>query len=197
MKRVLKNEISRKVVHLSSAIIPLSYLYLVHDKDIMVMILATASLFAFIIELLRKNNKNIKNLFNHWFGSMLRENESKGDLTGATWLLSGWTITTYSFEMIVAVPALMFLAIGDSFAAIVGKLYPLGKIGKKTISGSIAGLIISFGIVLLISNTLPPIVILFGAFGAMLIELLPLKINDNLTIPIFSGTIMVLVQKLI
>ncbi len=197
MEKISINEISRKVFHLFSSIVPLSYLYLVRDKDIMVMILAIASLFAFFIELLRKHNKNIEYLFNHWLGSMLKKNELKGDLTGATWLLSSWTITTYFFEMIVAVSALMFLAIGDSFAAIIGKLYPLGRIGKKTLSGSLAGFIVSFGIVILICNTLPPIVIFTGAFGAMFIELLPMKIDDNFTIPIFSGFIMVLVQKLI
>tara|TARA_B100000519_G_scaffold50683_1_gene40999 strand:- start:360 stop:953 length:594 start_codon:yes stop_codon:yes gene_type:complete len=197
VEKISINEISRKVFHLFSSIVPLSYLYLVRDKDIMVMILAIASLFAFFIELLRKHNKNIEYLFNHWLGSMLKKNELKGDLTGATWLLSSWTITTYFFEMIVAVSALMFLAIGDSFAAIIGKLYPLGRIGKKTLSGSLAGFIVSFGIVILICNTLPPIVIFTGAFGAMFIELLPMKIDDNFTIPIFSGFIMVLVQKLI
>ena len=197
MEKISINEISRKVFHLFSSIVPLSYLYLVRDKDIMVMILAIASLFAFFIELLRKHNKNIEYLFNHWLGSMLKKNELKGDLTGATWLLSSWTITTYFFEMIVAVSALMFLAIGDSFAAIIGKLYPLGRIGKKTLSGSLAGFIVSFGIVILICNTLPPIVIFTGAFGAMFIELLPMKIDDNFTIPVFSGFIMVLVQKLI
>ena len=30
-------------------------------------------------------------------------------------------------------------------------------------------------------------ILLFGAFMAMLIELLPLPINDNVSIPIFSG----------
>ena len=161
------------------------------------MILAIASLFSFSIELFRKRNNKIEYLFNHLFGSMLRKNELKGDLTGATWLLSAWTITTYSFEMIVAVSALMFLAIGDSCAAIFGKLFPVGRIGNKTLSGSLAGFIVSFGSVIFINNTLPPIVILFGAFSAMFIELLPLKIDDNFTIPIFSGIIMVLVQKLI
>ena len=197
MKRIPTNEISRKAFHLFSSIVPLSYLYIIQEKDIMVMILAIASLFAFSIELFRNNNKKIDYLFNHWFGSMLRKKESKGALTGATWLLFGWTITTYCYEMNMAASALMFLAIGDSFAAIVGKLYPAGRIGDKTLSGSLAGFIVSFTIVILVINTLPPIVIFCGAFAAMFIELLPLKVDDNLTIPIFSGMTMVLVEKVI
>ena len=99
--------------------------------------------------------------------------------------------------MTVAVAALIFLAVGDSFAAIVGKLYPVGRIGDKTLSGALAGFIVSFGVVLLVIHTLPPIILFLGAFSAMFIELLPLKINDNLTIPVFSGMVMMMAERLI
>ena len=197
MNRIPTNEISRKVFHISSSIVPLSYLWLRQEKDIMVMILAITSLFAISIELLRKNIEIVTDLFDHWFGSMLRVSESKGGLTGATWLLFGWTITAFIFEMTVAVAALIFLAVGDSFAAIVGKLYPVGRIGDKTLSGALAGFIVSFGVVLLVIHTLPPIILFLGAFSAMFIELLPLKINDNLTIPVFSGMVMMMAERLI
>ena len=37
---------------------------------------------------------------------------------------------------------------------------------------------------------LPNIVIIFGALSAMIIEIIPVSIDDNLRIPLFSGTIM-------
>tara|TARA_Y100001934_G_scaffold122445_1_gene149562 strand:- start:1100 stop:1693 length:594 start_codon:yes stop_codon:yes gene_type:complete len=197
VNRLPLNEISRKVFHISSCLVPLSYLWFIQEKDIMVILLSIASLFAISIELLRRNIETVKYFFDHWFGSMLRVSESKGSLTGATWLLFGWTITVFSFDMAIAVSALIFLAIGDSFAAIIGKLFPLGRIGDKTLTGGLAGFIVSFGAVMLTIHTLPPIILFLGALAAMLIELLPLKINDNLTIPIFSGMVMMMAERII
>ncbi|MFL3008907.1 MAG: hypothetical protein ACJZ14_05970 [Candidatus Neomarinimicrobiota bacterium] len=40
---------------------------------------------------------------------------------------------------------------------------------------------------------MPTHVIVIGAVTAMLVELLPLPLNDNLTIPILSGFIMIII----
>ena len=98
------------------------------------------------------------------------------------------------FKMPIAVAALLFLSIGDSFAAIVGKLYPIIKIGDKTLSGTFSGFIASFFIVLLINQSLLPVVILSGSIVAMAVELIPSRLNDNLTMPIFSGLIMMYLE---
>ena len=74
---------------------------------------------------------------------------------------------------------------------------PLLKIGNKTLSGTLCGLLISFTFVLIINQSLLPIVILIGAIAAMGIELIPLRINDNLTIPIFSGSVMMVADRLL
>ncbi|MFL3008906.1 MAG: hypothetical protein ACJZ14_05965 [Candidatus Neomarinimicrobiota bacterium] len=55
---------------------------------------------------------------------MLRKNELKGSITGATWLIIGNLITVYLYPINIAVPALIFLSIGDSFAALFGKKIP-------------------------------------------------------------------------
>jgi len=163
----------------------------------MASILVSMSLFALTIEYLRNKNRYFSNLFNALFDFMLRETESNGKLTGATWLLIGYSITVILFEMPIAVSTLLFLSIGDSFAALAGKLYPKGRIGNKTLSGTLVGFILSLALVLMINQSLLPMVVLIGAIAAMGIELIPTKINDNLTIPIFSGSIMVLVDMAI
>ena len=125
MNKIPKNEIIRKVIHLLSAIIPLSYLWFIKEKPIMLFILVSMTLFALLVEFLRNNGSYFSIWFHSLFHFMLRDNESKGEHTGATWLLIGWTITVMLFKMPIAVAALLFLSIGDSFAAIVGKLYPI------------------------------------------------------------------------
>lgn len=197
MNKIPKNEIFRKVIHILSSVMPLSYLWIIKEKEIMVSILISMSLFAFSIEYLRNNKRFFSKLFNSLFGFMLRETESKGRLTGATWLLIGWSITVMLFEMPIAVAALLFLSIGDSIAALAGKLYPKGQIGDKTFSGTLFGFVISLILVLMVNQALLPMVILLGAIAAMGIELIPTKVNDNLTIPIFSGSVMMLMDRII
>ena len=128
---------------------------------------------------------------------MLRETERNGKITGATWLLIGLIITTYIYPKDIAVPAMIFLTVGDSFAAIIGKAIPLGQIGSKHISGSIAGLFISLIVVLIINQNISILVLFVGAIVAMFIEIIPLRVNDNITIPIISGFAMQAMNELV
>ena len=197
MNKIPSNEIARKVLHIGSSVIPLSYLWFIQDREIMVLLLGLLSLSAVCIEFSRGKVKFVDALFSSWFGIMLRDCETCGKFNGATWFLFGGTITVFLFAMPVAVPALLFLTVGDTFAAIGGKLYPVGKIGDKTLSGTAAGITTSFGAAYLVNQTLPLEVIFLGAVAAMGVELLPIPLNDNLTIPVCSGTVMLASQCLI
>lgn len=198
MKQDILVEIYRKLIHCSSVILPTGYMYLVKDQDKMIFILASLSLFSMLVELLRNKIPAIKRLFNSTLGKILRRKETQGQLTGASWLLLGSLITTIIFPIQIAVPALIFLTIGDSFAAIIGKLYPIGKIGLKSISGTIAGFITSSFFALKINKTIPLEIIIFGSLIAMIVELIPnKKLNDNITIPIISALSIQLSLKLI
>ncbi|MFL2982944.1 MAG: diacylglycerol/polyprenol kinase family protein [Candidatus Neomarinimicrobiota bacterium] len=140
---------------------------------------------------------NFFNLFNYLFGFMLRNHERSGKLTGATWLIIGCAITVIFYDKPIAISAMLFLTIGDSIAAIIGKIYPLYRVGQKTLSGAFCGFFSSFIIVVIFNQTLSPIVILFGAIIAMFSELITTRINDNLMIPVFSGFAMMLFDKTI
>ncbi len=197
MNKIPSNEIARKVLHIGSSVIPLSYLWFIQDREIMVLLLGLLSLTAVCIEFARGKVKFVDALFSSWLGIMLRDSETCGKFNGATWVLFGGTITVFFFAMPVAVPALLFLTVGDTFAAIGGKLYPAGKIGNKTLSGTATGIVTSFGAAYLVNQTLPLEVIILGAVAAMGVELLPVPLNDNLTIPVFSGTVMMASQGLL
>ena len=190
---MISAEIYRKIVHLLSSTIPLSYLWFFKDKFLMIYLLGFLSLISVLIEFFRNKNGYIKYFFNKYFYFMLRKNESKGAITGATWLLFGNIITIYLYPIYIAVPALLFLSIGDSFAAIIGKFYSNIKLGEKSLTGSLAGILSSIICVLFVNQILPTKIIILGAIFAMIIELIPNPINDNLTIPIISGLFMVII----
>ena len=191
MTTTLTGEILRKLIHIFSIIIPLAYFFFIKDKILMTIILIILTLIALLVEYARRNQKNnIGYFFQKYFKSILRPNEKRGYFTGATWMLIGFTITVLTFENDVAVLALLFLSIGDSCAGIVGRIFPFGKVWNKSIFGSFVGLIICIIFGFIINTALPFEVIFLGAISGMFIELIPLKIDDNFSIPIFSGFIM-------
>ena len=198
MIKISKSEILRKLFHLSSLIIPLSYFYLLKDQRLMMIVLVLLTSISLLIEYFRYNYRGmIRSVFQKQLRELLRDKEIEGQFTGATWMLIGFTFTVLLFEFEIAVLALLFLCIGDSVASIVGSAFPIGKIWNKSIIGSLAGIILCaiFGII--INNSLPPTLIILGAVSAMSIEIIPIRINDNFTIPLFSGFAMHVLKGLL
>jgi len=183
---IIKSEVARKAIHLSNAIIPLSYYYY-SNKINMIIVLASFLIFCFFIEIYRKNNLKLSKFFSDWFEFMMREKEKKGQITGATWVFVGALFTILIVPDPYNIMSLLFLSFGDTFAAIIGIKFPYIRLGRKTLSGSIAGFFACLSIGLVIDIPITYEIIILGAFVAMLIEVLPLPINDNVSIPIFSG----------
>jgi dolichol kinase len=197
VNRIPSNEINRKIIHFSSILIPASYLWFIKDQYVMILLLSGLTILALILELLRNKLNFVNSLFNNIFFKMLRKNEQLGKLTGATWMLISSLIITVFFPIYIVVPALIYLSVGDSFAAIIGKAYPYGKLGKKSITGTISGFIFSSIFALLVNVTLPVHIIILGSLIAMIVEASPIKLNDNLTIPIISALSMKLSLSLL
>lgn len=198
MIRTFFSEIFRKLIHISSLAIPLIYFFLIKDKNVMATILIILTLSSLLIEYARLNRKGYVRFFFHkYLKSVLRSNELKGHLTGATWMLIGFTFSVIIFDFEVSVLALLFLSVGDAVAAVVGRALPIGKIWDKSILGSLSGFLFCVIFGLALNNTLSLQIIIFGAISGMFIELIPLKINDNFSIPIFSGFIMQILKEIL
>ena len=194
MKKIDVTELSRKTIHLLNILIPLIHIYIIKDKIDMLIFLSLMLIFCFFIEIFRSQNFFLSRFFKKYLYFMMRSNEKQGDITGATWVFAGSLITIILVPRPFCLVALFFLSLGDTFAAIVGMNYPFLKIGRKTLSGSFAcfascciiGLMFSFG--------LDKSIIVFGALIATLTEFSSMSINDNLSIPIFSGLSMYLIN---
>ena len=186
----MRQEIIRKTIHLSvGAIIPFTYLFLNVPKFWMLMLLGITSILIVIIDLGRTRKEWISKTFGILFNRMLRSHELSGKLTGASYVFIGSFISVLIFPIEIAVLALLFTAIGDTAAALYGRKFGKLRIWNKTLEGSIVGLIACL-IIGLFFPDINDIVKFSGAFAAMFIELLPIKIDDNLRIPLFSGIIM-------
>jgi len=186
----MRQEIPRKALHLlTNSIIPIVYYFFDIPQMWMSALLGLAAITFVTIDLGRTRNIWISKVFRKYFNGMMRTHELDGNLTGASYLLIGSFITVMLFPKGIAVLALLFATFGDTFAALIGKKFGRIKILEKTLEGSLAGLIVC----LLISHIFPDVPNLVkysGAFSAMFIELMPIKIDDNLRIPFFSGLVM-------
>ena len=187
MKQLEVSEFSRKIFHLLNMVIPLIHVYFIEDRMGMLIFLSLMLIFCFFIEVLRTRYFILHKFFKKYLHFMMRDSEKEGEITGATWVFAGSLFTIMLIPKPFCIVALFFLAVGDTFAALVGMNYPFLKIGRKTLSGSIACFVACCMIGLLFSDSLNTSTIMFGAFIATLTELSSMKINDNLSIPIFSG----------
>ena len=198
MASINSGEFFRKVIHLSSAVIPLSHKYIFKDKVDMIIILSMALIFSFFIELTKNKNLFISSIFKKYLFFMMRDSEKKGDISGATWVIVGSLFTIILVPNPFCIISLFFLAIGDSFAALVGIKYPYKKIiNNKTLSGSLACFIACYIVANILNQNLNQMILFFGAFTATMIELFLVRINDNISMPILSGLAMYIISNLI
>ena len=118
--------------------------------------------------------------------------------TSSIYLLISTLLVFLLFDQYVAIAALLFLAVGDPVASVVGERVGRRKILGKTLEGSLACLIscLAIGILLAELGMISPPVVIVGAIAAAVIELLSLHINDNLTMPLGSAGAMALVATL-
>lgn len=114
-------------------------------------------------------------------------------ITGATYMLIATVIAFLVFDQTIAVVVLLYLAIGDPAAALVGTRTPGPRIFGKSPGGTLAFVGVSLLVVLiLVSSGFIQYHwgLIVGAVIAAGVELAPVPLDDNLTIPLLAGTAM-------
>ena len=150
------------------------------------------------LDLMRFQMAGLNRLFLRWLAPLLKPDEDH-KITGASYMLIAALIAFLAFDRPVAVLALFFLALGDPAAALVGSRTPGPRLLGKSPGGTAAFAGVSMLVVLLLSLTGAVDYhwsMLVGGSVAALVELAPLPVDDNLTIPLASGAAMQLLLRL-
>ena len=144
------------------------------------------------LEIARRRSQRFNRWFVRRFSVLLKESESKAVL-GSTWMLVSAFFVFFIFGREAAIAALLFIAVGDPIAGIVGRRYGRLRVGRKTLEGTAAfalgagavGCALAAG-----GLGMPYWVALTGAAVAAIVELAPTPLDDNLTVPPASAAVM-------
>lgn len=184
-----KNEIVREVIHVCGFAVPLlSSLMGLHA--VVFLILAVTFLYL-ISEWLMMQGKSMP-VFSLIISRAASYAETHEFAFAPVFFAFGILFTLLVFPSPASSAAIAIFALGDSGAAIFGRSFgkttlPFDK--GKTLEGSISGIFFGFLGALFFVN---PFKAFAGAVAAMLIESLPLPLNDNLTVPLTAGAIITL-----
>ena len=183
-EKSLRKEILRKLFHLMEVPVLIGYTLVRNYFSERVATLLITVLFLLLLEIeyvRLEYHPKLPAMFD-----VFRQRE-KNNIVGSIFFVAATIIVFAAFDYPIAVTAMLLTVFGDLAAALVGikfGRYLLYK--RKTLEGTLAG----FGMNCLVGYLcLPayPVIFLSMAVVASLVELLTGKLDDNLTVPLFSA----------
>lgn len=191
----IKNEILRKCIHVGYSAVP--FLYLFTNKQVIIPVVIVLSAFMIAVDLGRIKIQWLQNLYMMVLGKILRRHERDNTnslFTGGTYIVLSSLFCFLIFPKDIAISAMFITTFGDTAAALYGKYFGKIKMFGKTLEGSlvffITGCAILYFMGLLSGAFLIPA--LASLTITTVLELLPIPVDDNITIPVsfclvFSG----------
>jgi len=185
-----RNEVPRKLIHMASSLTPLICIYLLTRGTVAMIISIVLGIYV-VSELVRLRNIEMP-LFYLVTEAAASKSELNEFVTSPITFALGIVFSLLFFPEPVGYAAVIILTLGDSTASFFGKLlgsyrYPYNK--GKGIGGTVIGFIFAFLGCLFFIN---PTRAFIGALAGMFVETLPLPLDDNLTIPLVAGAVMLL-----
>ncbi len=187
-----RNDILRELIHALGFFVPV----VVSSTGVPVFAVVTVVVLCLYVasEYLRTEGKKMP-VINFITRQAASQNELYQVVLAPVYFALGILVTLLFFPAPASSAAIAIFALGDSTASIFGRYFsktPLPFNKDKSLEGSAAGFLFAF---LAGSVFISPLLALAGAAVAMLIEYLPLPINDNLLIPVFTGLTLTLLAR--
>lgn len=185
--------LGRRVFHLVAAT-GTALLSLAIPEHPYMFLIGSGALLALAMEVSRLRSPRLNAVYMAVFGPILKQSES-AEITGATWFLIAAFFTFFFYGPEVALPALLFVAIGDPAAALVGSHFPGPRFRGKSPSGIVAFIAAALGVWAIVCAAgygTWSWAIVIGAVVAAAVEFTPTPIDDNLTVPLLGGAAMTL-----
>ena len=183
--------LGRRVFHLVAAT-GTTLLSLVIPEQPYLFLIGSGALLALAMETSRLRSPRLNGLYMAVFGPILKQSES-AEITGATWFLIAAFFTFFFYGPEIALPVLLFVAIGDPAAALVGTHFPGPRFWGKSPSGIVAFIAAALGVWAIVCAAgygQWSWAIVVAAVVAAVVEFAPTPIDDNLTVPLIGGAVL-------
>ena len=127
---------------------------------------------------------SINSFFFKLFPSLVSPREAK-QAASSTWYAGGVLLAYAFFPARIAVPAIVVLALADPMASIVGRIWGRRRMGNGTVLGSLVFLIVAFAV---LGAFFRPAYAVVPALVVTCIEVVPWRLDDNLTVVVGGAT---------
>ena len=184
-----RQEIYRKIIHLSSSVIALALWYF--GKETFLPWLIGIAIMLPLLDYGRHHIDLLWRIYNYFFTVFTRPVEYQ-TLSGASWVVIGAALTTLIFNENTAIIGLLVLSLADSAAAIIGLKFGKTRLFNKSLEGSAVFFIVALLIVFYLSPAFF-LINLIAVSAATAVELFSTaSFNDNLLIPIVTASVLTL-----
>lgn len=183
----------RRIFHLLAAT-GTTLLALLVPEPAYLTLLGGGALLALALEEGRRRTQWLNRIFMALFGPILKPAEAT-EISGATWFLIAAFFAFYFYGAAIAVPALLFVAVGDPTAALIGRRAPGPRLWGKSPVGTLAFIVAGLAVWALLTALGFggwSAAVIAGVIVAAVVELLPIPLDDNLTVPLVAGGVMML-----
>ena len=185
--------VARRIFHLIAATAT-TLLALFLPEPAYLTLLGAGALLALALEEGRRRAQWLNRPFIKLFGPILKPAEITA-ISGATWFLIAAFFAFYFYGPAVALPALLFVAVGDPAAALAGARAPGPRWWGKSPIGALAFIaagLSAWSLLAALGFTAWSAAVIAGVIIAAIVELLPIPLDDNLTVPLLAGGAMLL-----
>lgn len=177
-----RNVVIRSLIHLVGMSIP--FLVGIFGRVLVLSAISILALLQLLSEFVRPGGKRLPILGS--IVALARKHDGKLE-TAPIFFGIGVSITLVVFEADIGFAAIAIISIGDMSAKLAGAQFgrhPILFNKRKTIEGSIVGFSLAFLGALIFIPVAPALI---GAAVGMLVEALPVRIDDNLSVPLAAG----------
>ncbi len=194
----MRSEIQRKMIHLSSISIPITYIWV--DRVPMLWVFVSLSVVGLVVEYMRIRVPAVRSFINGLFGSMLRTHEQtsgRARISGATYVIMSAALCIFIFPRVITIAGFAVLIISDTAGALFGRRFGRHRFFEKSMEGSAAFFVTAMMVVFAVAFIFkaPAVFVAVGALAACVATVVEAmsngsSIDDNLTIPISFGLVM-------
>jgi dolichol kinase len=154
-----------------------------------IILIGSLLLITVLVETLRLRINAFNRAWVSLFGSMLKGRETQHP-TGVGFFLGGVLICLLLFHPEVALASIVILSVGDPAASVVGQRWGRTRIGEKSLEGAAAFWVCVMAAGVFFQGFWPGLSFVtfsIGALSGAVVECLPIRIDDNLILPLTTG----------